>query len=217
MISDTFPYKLYLVTDEKACLGRNFFWVVEEALRGGVDLVQLREKHLSEKDFIYKAQKLKALCEKYSVPLIINDHASVAKAVQANGLHIGQNDEKMEVVKEMLGHIFPVGLSLEREAELSNKASDSAWYFGVSPIFSTPTKADTYTEWGLEGLKRLRRLIPKPLVAIGNIKITNAREVMEAGADCLAVVSGICSAPSPRKAAEEFRNEIDRNVNLSGF
>jgi len=211
MISDTFPYKLYLVTDEAACLGRDFFWVVEEAIKGGVDLVQLREKHLPEKDFIYKAQKLKALCQRYSVPLIINDHPHVAKFIEADGLHIGQNDAKMEVVKEMLGHGFPVGLSLEREAELSNKASDAAWYFGVSPIFSTPTKADTYTEWGLEGLKRLRGLTSKPLVAIGNIKISNAREVMEAGADCLAVVSGICSAAHPGKAAEEFKKEIGRN------
>jgi len=210
MTSDIFPYKLYLVTDEAACLGRDFFWVVEEALKGGVDLVQLREKYLPEKEFIYKAQKLKELCEKYNVPLIINDHASVAKAVQADGLHIGQNDAKMEVVKEMLGHGFPVGLSLEREVELTNSASDVAWYFGVSPIFSTPTKADTYTEWGLEGLQKLRRLTPKPLVAIGNIKITNAREVIAAGADCLAVVSGICSAPSPRKAAEEFKREIEK-------
>jgi len=153
MTSDPFPYKLYLVTDEKACLGRDFFWVVEEALKGGVDLVQLREKHLSENDLIYKAEKLKALCDKYSVPLIINDHAAVAKAVQADGLHIGQNDLKMEVVKEMLGHEFPVGLSLEREIELQNAASTSAWYFGVSPIFSTPTKADTYTEWGLKDCK----------------------------------------------------------------
>jgi thiamine-phosphate pyrophosphorylase len=209
MTSDIFPYKLYLVTDEAACLGRDFFWVVEEALKGGVDLVQLREKYLSEKEFIYKAQKLKALCEKYSVPLIINDHATVAQAINADGLHIGQNDVKMEVVKEMMGYDFRVGLSLEREVELSNRASDAAWYFGVSPIFSTPTKADTYTEWGLEGLKKLRGLTSKPLVAIGNIKISNAREVIAAGADCVAVVSGICSAPSPGKAAEEFKKEIE--------
>lgn len=210
MTFSTFPYKLYLVTDEKACLGRDFFWVVEEALKGGVDLVQLREKHLPEKDFIYKANKLKELCQKYTVPLIINDHAGVAKAIQADGLHIGQNDAKMEVVKEMLGQNFPVGLSLEREAELKNSASNQAWYFGVSPIFSTPTKVDTYTEWGLEGLQRLRKLTPKPLVAIGNIKINNAREVIAAGADCLAVVSGICSAPSPGTAAAEFISAISK-------
>ena len=210
MTSEPFPYKLYLVTDEAACLGRDFFWVVEEALKGGVDLVQLREKYLPEKDLIYKAQKLKALCEKYKVPLIINDHATVAQTIKADGLHIGQNDVKMEVVKEILGHEFPVGLSLEREVELSTPASDDAWYFGVSPIFSTPTKADTYTEWGLEGLQKLRALTSKPLVAIGNIKITNAREVIAAGADCLAVVSGICSAPSPGKAADEFKKEIEK-------
>ncbi|KEO73522.1 thiamine phosphate synthase [Anditalea andensis] len=210
MISETFPYKLYLVTDEAACLGRDFFWVVEEAIKGGVDLVQLREKDLSEKEFIYKAHKLQALCQKYGVPLIINDHAAVALAVQAEGLHIGQNDAKMEVVKEMLGQDFPIGLSLEREIELAYPATDLAWYLGVSPLFSTPTKADTYTEWGLEGLEKLRGLTPKPLVAIGNIKISNAHSVMQAGADCLAIVSGICSAPSPGKASEAFKKEIEK-------
>lgn len=206
-----FPYKLYLVTDQKACLGRDLFWVVEEAIKGGVEIVQLREKDLSGNELMYKAQKLKDLCQQYQVPLIINDHPQVAKAVGAAGLHIGQSDEKMEVVKSMLGADFPVGLSLEREIELTFPAAAQAWYFGVSPIFSTPTKVDTYTEWGLAGLRKLRKLTDKPLVAIGNIKINNAHEVIEAGADCLAIVSGICSAQSPGKAAEEFKKEIDRN------
>jgi thiamine-phosphate pyrophosphorylase len=206
-----FPFPLYLVTDEKACLGRDFFWVVEEALKGGVDIVQLREKDLSEADFIKKAILLKELCLKYNVPLIINDSHTVAKAVEADGLHIGQNDVKMDVVKEVLGSDFPVGLSLERELELTYPGSAHAWYFGVSPIFSTPTKEDTYTEWGVEGLAKLRRLTSKPLVAIGNIKKANAAAVMKAGADSIAVVSGICSAPSPGKAAEEFKKEIEKS------
>lgn len=212
MMSESFPYTLYLVTDQKACLGRDFFWVVEEAIKGGVDLIQIREKHLSEKQFIYKAEKLKDLCQKYDVPLIINDHPKVAKAIRASGLHIGQSDEKMEVIKSMLGIDFPVGLSLEREIELKLPASAHAWYFGVSPIFSTPTKIDTYTEWGLEGLRNLRKLTDKPLVAIGNIKIQNAQEVIEAGADCLAIVSGICSASKPGRAAEEFALAIQRGM-----
>ncbi|WP_143959218.1 thiamine phosphate synthase [Litoribacter populi] len=208
---EDFPYHLYLVTDERACLGRDFFWVVEEALKGGVDIIQLREKELSTPEFIEKALRLNEICSKYEVPLIVNDNVEVAKAAKATGLHIGQKDEEMQQVKKILGSDFPVGLSLENESELTKAGSQFAWYFGVSPIFTTPTKEDTYTEWGLEGLSRLHQLTSKPLVAIGNIKISNAEMVMRAGADCLAVVSGICSAKSPGKAAEEFKKEIEKS------
>lgn len=211
MIHD-FPYRLYLVTDQLACRGRDFFWVVEEAVKGGVDIVQLREKELSESDFIRKAERLKIICDRYQVPLIINDNAHVAKHVGATGLHVGQSDLAITGAKQVLGKDYPIGLSIEQLDEIQTSDSEMAWYYGVSPIFSTPTKIDTRTQWGLNGLRELKKISSKKLVAIGNIKIHNAADVIEAGADCLAVVSGICSADHPAKTAEAFRMEIEKGL-----
>jgi thiamine-phosphate pyrophosphorylase len=208
----SFPYRLYLVTDEALCLGRDFFWVVEEAIKGGVDLVQLREKNLGMEAFIQKAIRLKEICEKYRVPLIINDSVSVAQAVNADGLHIGQNDSSIFSAKKILGIDYPIGLSLEKKEELYQAQAKEAWYFGISPIYSTPTKTDTFFEWGLQGLADMRRSTDKKLIAIGRVKESNAAEIISHGANCLAVVSGICSASAPAKAAEALRIEIEKGL-----
>lgn len=207
-----FPYRLYLVTDEALCLGRDLFWVVEEAIKGGVDIVQLREKELDKEAFCKKAEKIKILCDKYKIPLIINDEVDVAKTVHANGLHVGQSDRSIEEAKKELGKDYPVGLSLDKLSDLDNPQSKLAWYYGVSPVYSTPTKTDTLYEWGLEGLAILRKKTPKKLVAIGRVNISNASEIIRHGADCLAVVSQICSSDSPAHAAEEFKKQIDKGL-----
>lgn len=209
-----FPYRLYLVTDELACLDRDFYWVVEEAINGGVDIVQLREKKLDDRQFLQKAEKLKVICDRYKVPLIINDNVNVAQWVEADGIHVGQSDTAIHEVQKALGVDFPIGLSIEKMNDIKDPNSNLAWYYGVSPVFSTPTKTDTISEWGLEGLSELKTMSTKALIAIGNIKIQNAASVIAAGADCLAVVSGICSAESPAKAAELFRKEIDLGLKI---
>jgi thiamine-phosphate pyrophosphorylase len=210
---DAFPYKLYLVTDEAACLGRDFFWVLEEALKGGVDLVQLREKNMPLSQFLNKAKRCLEICNQYGVPLVINDTIEVAERTGAYGIHIGQRDISLDAVKRKLGRDFPVGLSLDCKADLTSPGAKQAWYYGVSPVFSTPTKVDTLGEWGLDGLSWLRLKTKKPLVAIGNIKPETAGAVISHGADCLAVVSGICSAPYPGKAAASFIEAITKASN----
>ncbi|WP_114748366.1 thiamine phosphate synthase [Pleomorphovibrio marinus] len=208
-----FPYSLYLVTDQKACLGRDFFWILEEALKGGVDLVQLREKLLSAKEFTEKAKRTKEICDKYGVPLLVNDNPQVALKAECDGIHIGQKDDSITEVKQLLGEKFPVGLSLDQLADLTKTESKHAWYYGVSPIFNTPTKPDTLGEWGLLGLQELRQKTEKPLVAIGNIKLGNTASVIAHGADCIAVVSAICSADNPSKSATELRETIEKAKN----
>jgi len=207
-----FKHRLYLVTDEKACLKRDFFWVVEQALKGGVDLVQIREKQLSTADFTEKASRLKDICERYSVPLLVNDNVEVARNIDAFGLHIGQKDMPISDAEHLLGRNKPIGLSVELMEHLSDFAIRQAWYLGVSPIFSTPTKTDTYAEWGLDGLKAVRTKTSKPLVAIGNIKLHNVGLAIAHGADAAAVVSEICSAKDPAKAAELLRNQIEKHL-----
>jgi len=203
-----FPYKLYLVVSEEACRGRDILWVTEQAVKGGVDLVQLREKQKSVAEFTALAIRLKVLLDNYNVPLIINDNVEVAIAVGAHGVHVGNSDMPPSHIKQLWPDCPLLGYSIEHLEQLSGTEVHYADHLGISPVFSTPTKTDTVTEWGLDGITQIRILTDKPLVAIGNVNATNARAVMKAGADCLAVVSAICAADDPRQAAIDILSAI---------
>lgn len=209
MSLNPFPYQLYLVISEADCKGRNFLEVAELAILGGVDCIQLREKNDSTAEFIHKARQLKDITDQYNVPLIINDNLEVAQHIQAAGIHVGNKDanpvdlRKLSFMKDKF-----IGYSIEYLSQLENEQTAAADYLGISPVFKTDTKKDTVTEWGLEGIRTIRKLTDKPLVAIGNIHLKNARDIIKAGADCIAVVSAICGADDPQKAAYELKNEI---------
>lgn len=205
-----FDFRLYLVTNQQACLGRDMFTVVAAAVEGGVDLVQIREKHLPEKDFLYKALKLKEVLDRYHVPLIVNDNLTVAMQTDAAGIHVGNNDITPSSIKSAWPACKILGYSLESADQLYTNNAAAADYLALSPVFATSTKQDTITEWGLDGLKYIRSRTKKTLVAIGNINASNAAEVVRSGADCLSVVSAICSASDPAKAAAAIRNEIEK-------
>lgn len=207
---NSFKHRLYLVTDDTACLGRELLTVVEEAVKGGVDLVQIREKTLSEKAFLDKTLRLKEMLDRYGVPLIVNDKLSVAVQSKAAGIHVGNNDLPPTDILQQWADCGILGYSVEYEAQLQSRNAALADYLALSPVFATPTKTDTVTEWGLEGIRKIRALTQKPLVAIGRINAENAADIIRAGADCLAVVSAICSAPNPARAAEEIRNQIEK-------
>ncbi|WP_461532891.1 thiamine phosphate synthase [Sinomicrobium sp.] len=206
----SFPYQLYLVISESDCKGRDFIDVAEQAILGGVDIIQLREKNASDSDFLEKAIRLKEITDKYGIPLIINDNAFVAKEIEAFGIHVGQNDIHPTILREDFFDNKMIGYSIEHLDQLKNNDTLTSDYLGVSPIFRTKTKLDTVTEWGLEGLIEIRALTEKPLIAIGNIHLNNAKDVMRSGADCIAVVSEICSAENPQKAAFDLKNEIEK-------
>jgi len=206
-----FPYRLYLVISEYDCKGRDFVAVAEQAICGGVDIIQLREKACSPTDFLYKASKLKELTEKYSIPLIINDNADVAPKVDAAGIHVGRNDVPPTLLREQTCYRDKIiGYSVEHLEQLDDRQTSVADYLGISPVFRTATKTDTITEWGLDGIAKIRQLTDKPLVAIGNINVENVTGVLQAGADCIAVVSAICGADSPQEAAFQLKNKIIR-------
>ncbi len=208
MINAPADWRLYLVTDSSMVGERDVADVVEQAVIGGVTVVQLREKTLGTYPFIELARRVKARLEPYGVPLIINDRIDVALAAQADGVHVGQSDVSCLEARDMLGADALVGLSVET---LEQARAAEAWevdYYGVSPIFSTPTKEDTGAPWGVEGLRTLRRETGRVLVAIGGLKAGNAGEVMGAGADGIAVVSAICAADDPAEAARELRRAI---------
>lgn len=207
---EPFKSRLYIVVSQEACGERDLVEVTEQAVKGGVDLVQLREKHLNTIDSITVAIRLKKMLDNYSIPLIINDNLQVAIDSNAYGIHVGTSDIPPSEVVNQWPNCRLLGYSVEYIDQLSNIEIQYADYLGISPVFSTPTKTDTVTEWGLEGIQTIRRLTTKPLVAIGNINMNNAYEVIKAGADCLAVVSAICGAKNPAKAAWALRNEIEK-------
>ncbi len=199
---------LYLVTDRDLCLGRPLEDVVYDCVRGGVAVVQLREKNISTRAFIEEALRIKAFLKSHNVPLIINDRIDVAKAVDADGVHIGQEDMPYHMARELLGPEAIISLSVESEEQVYKAEEYDADYLGVSPIFETPTKTDTRGSWGLSGLSWVRRHSSHTLVAIGGLNETNTAEAVGAGADAIAVVSALCSAPDPRAAAEKLSSII---------
>jgi thiamine-phosphate pyrophosphorylase len=184
-----------------------------QSVQGGVAYIQLREKDISTRLFVEEAIAIKKILEPHKVPLIINDRIDVALACEAEGVHIGQDDMPYAIARKLMGPNAIIGLSVENWEDVEKSQSLDVDYIGVSPIFPTLTKTDTKGNWGLEGLAKIKAFSRHTLVAIGGINETNAKEVIAAGADCIAVVSAICSAPDPAEATGNFKNIIDANHN----
>ena len=210
-MNQIYNYSLYLVTDDNISDKKNIFEIVKLAVKGGVTMVQLREKKLNTKDFIEKAFELKKILNPFKVPLIINDNVEVALAVKADGIHIGQSDMSFEKVRKLVPESMIIGLSVETMEQAIEAEKYDADYLGVSPVFPTFTKINFNEKpWGLEGLKKLKSLSKHKLVAIGGINIENAEDVIKAGADGLAVVSAICSSSEPELAAKNLSEIINK-------
>ena len=193
--------RLYLVVgglDEAPLLT-----LVGAALRGGVGCVQLREKNLATRAFVARARALRALLRDAGVPLIINDRLDVALAADADGVHVGQDDVDVDVVRRHMPQAI-VGLSVGSLAELDAGLGQRVDYLSPSPLFTTRSKPDAGAPLGLHGLREMRARCALPLVAIGGIDRGNAAAVFAAGADGIAVVSAIAGAADPRAAAAEL-------------
>lgn len=183
-------YSIYLVTDEACLHGRPLLKCVEEALAAGVTLVQYRAKAADGGVLYAEACRLKELCDKYSVPLIINDRLDIALAVSAAGVHLGQDDLPCAVARRLLGEDFIIGVSAHNPAEAVQAVSEGADYLGCGAVFGTATKHDV-AKLGLENLRAIRKSVAVPMVGIGGITADNYAEVLATGADGAAIVSGI--------------------------
>ncbi len=199
---------LYLVTDSTLSLGRSLEHIVEEAVKGGVTIVQLREKELATGRFVELAKSLMNILKPYGVPLVINDRIDVALAADADGVHIGQSDMSYSDARAILGSDKIIGLSVETQQEVLEANELDVDYIGISPIFATPTKLDTFQPFGLEGCREAVANSKHPSVAIGGMNKTTIPDVMSCGVDGVAVVSAIVSAESPREAAKELLQVI---------
>jgi thiamine-phosphate pyrophosphorylase len=205
-----FPFRLYLVISAGDCLGRDFIDVARQAIEGGVDIVQLREKDATDALFLERALRLQEMLVRYNIPLIINDNLDVAMRCGAYGIHVGASDISPTEIRTQWSDCQSIGYSIEHLAQLDTDAARAADCFGISPVFSTPSKTNTVTEWGLDGIARIRALTTKPLIAIGSMNAGNACGVIRTGADCIAVISAICAATDPARAAFEIRNQIEK-------
>jgi thiamine-phosphate diphosphorylase len=201
---------LYLVTDRRMLKGLTLIDLIRKAVAGGATVVQLREKECSSREFYQLAIMIKKIIPP-EIPLIINDRLDIALAVGADGLHLGQSDLPVEIARKLLGSEALLGLSVENIEQLKEANRLPLDYLAISPIFPTPTKTDfSQPAWGLEGLRLARSLTDLPLVAIGGINEENAAEVIQAGADGLAVVSAICASADPEQAARTLKGKIEQ-------
>lgn len=203
-------YSIYLVTDDGCLQGRALIDCVREALEGGVTLVQYRAKTASSAEMYNEALQLKALCDSFKVPLIINDRLDIAMAVGAAGVHLGQDDLPCAAARKILGEDYIIGVSAHNPAEAKAALQSGADYLGCGAVFGTATKADV-KKLGTDGLAAICKAKGLPVVGIGGVTADNYREVRAAGADGAAIVSGILAQPDIRatvkaiaKVSQEF-------------
>ena len=203
-------YSIYLVTDDGCLQGRALIDCVREALEGGVTLVQYRAKTASSAEMYAEALQLKALCDSFNVPLIINDRLDIAMAVGAAGVHLGQDDLPCAAARKLLGEDYIIGVSAHNPAEAKAALQSGADYLGCGAVFGTATKADVQ-KLGTDGLAAICKAKGLPVVGIGGVTADNYREVRAAGADGAAIVSGILAQPDIRatvraiaKVSQEF-------------
>lgn len=198
---------LYAVTERSD--GADLYRQVEEAIKGGVTMIQLREKELGEDDFIEEAICMKKICEKYKVPLIINDNLEVALKSKADGIHVGISDMPVWEIRKKAGKDFIVGATAKTTGQAVAAADDGADYLGVGAVFPSPTKKDAI-RITKDQLRHITESVEIPAVAIGGINLENAEELTGCGISGIAVVSAVFSAEDSQDAARRLKEKAER-------
>jgi thiamine-phosphate diphosphorylase len=196
-------YGLYVIIDPQACGRRPPQDVARLAIEGGAAALQWRDKQRDKGDQLDDARAIAALCRDAAVPLIINDHADLALACGAGGVHLGQHDLPIASVRPIVGAGMIIGVSTNNADEARVAESASADYVAVGAIFATGSKGNTRPA-DLDRIRNVKTAVSVPVVAIGGINASNIDSVVAAGADAAAVISAVCGAADPRAAAAEL-------------
>jgi thiamine-phosphate pyrophosphorylase len=204
-------WRLYVIVDRTVCGSRDLADVTASAIRGGADVIQLRDKRASDVQLIAAARRLLLLTRSAGIPLIVNDRPEVCLASGADGLHLGQDDLPVEEARRLLGPERLIGRSTHGVEQAQEAQAQLVDYIGFGPVFPTPTKPD----YGSIGTARITQVLPHvrtPMVCIGGIDEGNVRTVLEAGATCVAVVRAVCAASDPEAAARALKQIITQTI-----
>ena len=203
--------KLYFICGTTTCLGKNLYTVVEDALKGGITLFQFREKGkgaLEGKEKLELAVKIQDLCKKYNVPFIVNDDIELALEIDADGVHVGQDDLGVDEIRKLMPNKI-IGLSIGNEEELKQSKVEYVDYVGVGPVYVTQSKDDAGGAIGYEGLELMRKLLPQmPLVAIGGIQAQHIKDVMKTNVDGVSIISAISYSDNIEKTVREMNEQF---------
>ncbi len=199
---------VYVITDRRLAEDRSILDVVRAAIRGGATVIQLREKEATTREMVELGQALLQITREAGVPLIVNDRVDVALAIDADGVHVGQDDMPAAIARRLIGPDKILGVSAETVEEALAAQRDGADYLGVGDIYGTTTKPDAGPPIGLEGLRRIVEAVTIPCVGIGGITPENAAAVVKAGAAGVAVVSAVMAAPDPEEATRRLRDAV---------
>ncbi len=204
---------LYAVTDRAWLKDQTLYEQVESALKGGVTCVQLREKELSDEDFLSEALEIGALCKRYNVPFFINDNVEVAIKCKADGIHVGQDDMSAEDVRKLVGDDMMLGVSVHTVKEALDAVKAGADCLGVGAMYSTATKEDADVV-SMEALRDICAAVDVPVVAIGGLGKHNIMKLAGTGVDGVALVSAIFSADDIESECKELRRLSEEMISL---
>lgn len=200
--------KLYLITDYEMIEDRGFYECIEEALKGGVTILQHREKNASGKEFLERAIKLRELTNKYGVKFIINDRVDIALLSGADGVHVGQSDIDAKSVRKLIGKDKILGVSAKTLDEAKQALKDGADYIGIGAMFSTSTKLDAESAT-FETVEEIKKQVDIPYVLIGGINLNNVEELFSLEADGYSIISDILKADDVYKKTKAWLEKIN--------
>jgi thiamine-phosphate diphosphorylase len=203
-----FDLSLYVITDRALARGRPLEDIVAAAIRGGATMIQLREKAWPARQIVGIGRRLLEITRPAGVPLIVNDRVDVAMAIDADGVHVGQDDLPVADARRLVGPGKIVGASAGTVGEAVRAEADGADYVGVGSVFATTTKPDAGDAIGPEAISEIRAAVRIPIVAVGGISAANAAEVIHAGAQGVAVVSAVVGADDVREAARRLAEVV---------
>jgi len=208
--SDPLDFDIYPVTCQKLSRGRSNLEVLEALIAGGARAVQLREKDITERELFHLARAFRERTWKADMTLIINDRVDVCRAVEADGVHLGQDDFPVREARRLLGPQTIIGVSTHSLEQALQAVDEGADYINVGPIFATQTKEHAGPPVGLELFRQVRERVRIPVTVMGGINLDNLDQVLSAGADRIAVVSAVVGAEDIARAVKEFRRRIHR-------
>jgi thiamine-phosphate pyrophosphorylase len=201
--------RLHVLTDFHLQQQRSHADLARLAVRGGADTVQFRQKHGGIQNILIEARKVAKVCRDASVPLIVDDRIDVSQAIDAEGVHLGQQDFPVDEARALLGPDTIIGATATKPEQVVEAYEMGADYVGFGPVFPTTSKRNPKSVKGTEGVRDASEAVPIPIIAIGGITHDRVRPTLEAGAHGVAVLSAICTAKNPERATARFRAAID--------